>query len=207
MGTKAKPKGNAKRQRRARGARLNAAQQNLRDTLIVVRVGQDWEWEAIAEEAGISVSQCQRAYKAKRNAMPDLMSMDPLDIVRELVEGFQLSITDFEAMASAYVVDNPPAAVGAKKAANGARADLAALLQATGQLPHELGTLRHVVELRAVVGQIVTVVAGFEAKVKRMKLDPAQKRRVVKAASETRKELESIAGTAREVDQPADSGG
>jgi hypothetical protein len=189
------------RSSRAKGKtsqRLTAAQQATRDTLIVTRVAQGWPWAKIAKEAGVTVRTAQRAHAAKKAAMPDLMSMDPLAIVRILVEGFQMSIGDFEAMALDYAEKHPSAAVGAKKAANDARGDLAAILQATGSLPHELGTLRHVVELQAVAKQIIELVVNFEGAVKSMELPKAKREAVLGEASKIADGLESIAGTARE---------
>lgn len=188
-------------QSRAKGKtpqRLTAAQQASRDTLIVTRVAQGWPWKRIAAEAGVTIRTAQRAHAAKKAAMPDLMSRDPLAIVRMLVEGFQMSIGDFEAMAVDYAQKHPSAAVGAKKAANDARGDLAALLQATGALPHELGTLRHVVELQNVATQIIGLVVGFEDAVKSMKLPKAQREPVLEAASTVVDGLEVIAGTAKD---------
>ncbi|HEV2790338.1 MAG TPA: hypothetical protein VGV69_03465, partial [Solirubrobacterales bacterium] len=50
------------------GPRLNAAKQAMRDTLIVARKHQEWPWESIAAEAGISVSATKKAYYARLKA-------------------------------------------------------------------------------------------------------------------------------------------
>lgn len=180
------------------GRRLRAAQQALRDTLIVVRKGQGWTWEVIAEEAGISVSAAKRAYAAKRDAMPDLLEEDPMEIVRRLVEGFLSSIGDFEQMAVAYAEKHPPAAVGAKNGADRARRDLAELLQATGTLPKELGQLRVLVDVRYTVRMIVEAVERFEVSVREAKLPPKKRGPILEASGEVRSRLEEVAGIAGE---------
>jgi hypothetical protein len=176
------------------GPRLTAAQQSLRDSWMVVRISQGWTFPEVAAEAKISVSQAKRAVKAKREAMPALLEQDPVEIITYLVEGFQASIGDFEKMALAYSQAHPSAAVGAKKAANDARASLTTLLQSVRVLPHDLGTMRHLVDLRAVVAAVIDGVEAFEKKVEEEKLPKAKREPVLAAAHELTEKLEKVAG-------------
>lgn len=178
---------------KAKGPRLKAAQQSVRDTLIVARKHQGWPWEAIAKEAGISVSATKKAYTARRATSENLLEEDPIDIIKMLVEGLQLSIGDLEQLAVAAVEqNNVAAAVGAKKAANDGREKLQDLLQSVGALPHELGTLRWHVEFRSVVVQLVDTVDGFVTAIEGLKLPKGAREEVVGLASKMRGELEGM---------------
>lgn len=186
------------------GPRLTAAQQSLRDSWMVVRISQGWTYQEVSAEAKISVSAAKRAVKAKRDAMPALLEQDPVEIITYLVEGFQASIGDFEKMALAYSGAHPSAAVGAKKAANDARASLTTLLQSVRVLPHDLGTMRHLVDLRAVVVAVLDGVEEFQEKVRAEKLPKAKREPVLAAAQELTEKLEKVAGLE---DPPANGNG
>jgi hypothetical protein len=178
---------------KARGPRLTAAAQSIRDTLIVARKHQEWPWEAIAKEAGISVSATKKAYYSRRAASENLLEQDPIEIIRMLVEGLQLSIGDLEQLAVAGMEErNLAVAVGAKKGANDARGKLQDLLQSVGVLPHELGTLRWHVEFRSVVVQLVDTVDGFVKTIEGLKLPKAKRDEVVAAAVAVRDDLEGM---------------
>jgi hypothetical protein len=185
--------------RRGAPGRKSAAEQALRDTLMVAREHQDWSIEKIAAEAGLSVPGARKAIAGKKKAMAAAMplSQDPMKIVTAVIEGYQSSIVDFEVMAHEYSVKNPSAAVGAKKAANETRERLTELLQAIGHLPHELGTLRWVAEVNVVVEQFVSIIEVFEARIVEMKLPKAKREGVLDAAGDVRRSLEQVTGASR----------
>lgn len=176
------------------GRKLNSAEKSLRDTLIMQRVAQGWTWEEIGQEAQLSVSQCKRAYKAKKKVMKELLDMDPIDIIKDVIEGFQASIGDLEKMAVQYAEGHPSAAVGAKKGADESRRNLIQLLQSLGVLPQELGTMRFVVEIRQVVELMLTSITKFEARMSRLELPDKQRKLVMGASDELRKTLKDAAG-------------
>jgi hypothetical protein len=186
-----------------KGRRLTNAEKTVRDTLIVERVALGWNWPDIAKEAGLSQEQTKRNYRARMKALPKLLEMDPMKIIELLVEGFQSSVIDFEVMAREYAERNPSAAVGAKKAAVETRKDLAQLLQATGQLPHELGTLRHLHDIRMTVRHLLGHVDKFSERVRTIELPPAQKEEVLEAADELKGGLREIAGDEEQAAEPA----
>jgi hypothetical protein len=123
----------------ARGARVGAARQALRDALIVQRTQEQWSWEMIATEAGISIRQCQRVANAYQ-ALPSPLEVAPTALVEELARGYRQTVASFTALAAS--ADNTAAAVGALKGANDAREKLLAVLQAIGHVPNDLGVLR-----------------------------------------------------------------
>jgi hypothetical protein len=173
---------------------LTNAEKSLRDTLIVQRVAQGWTWREISDEVGLSISQCKRAHKSKKQVMSDLLDMDPVEIVKRVIEGFEASIGDLEKMAFEYGASHPSAAVGAKKGADEARRNLIILLQSIGVLPHELGTLRYVREVRVIVDLLVESVDRFEKRVGAIEMPPKHRKEVRKAADELRSSLKEAAG-------------
>lgn len=147
----------------AAGKRLSAARQALRDQLMVQRVAEDWPWEAIAAEAGISVAAARKAVAKRIADAPLNLKSDPVEVVERIFEGYQLSIGSFQALSAAAAESNNLAAsVGALKGANDAREKLLALLQATGRLPQEMGTLRHLIDIRAIAVRMLDVMEDFE---------------------------------------------
>lgn len=169
-----------------RGARLTAAQQAVRDSLMIQRLAQDWPWEAIAEEAGISLTSAKRAVAARQKNAPLRLNMDPVAVIEKMAEGYQLSIGDLEAIASqAMQSNNLTAAIGAKKGANEARDKILALFQATGRLPQELSQLRHLIDVRQMAVLMMDSMDVFERDVKMAgTLGPAEQRRVLNDAAD-----------------------
>lgn len=173
---------------------MTAVKQANRDTLMMTLRVQGWTDSEIAEEFGLTASAVHKAIKKKREAMPDLLDLDPVEIIRSLVEGFQASVADFEKMAYNYADDHPSAAVGAKRAADEARRNLAGLLQTTGTLPHDLGQVRHLVEVRVAVIEIVDSIKSFREVVASTKLPAQSKRAIEGAAEEVTETLHRVAG-------------
>lgn len=180
-----------------KGPRLNAAQQSIRDSWIMARIAQGWTWEEAAKEAGIAVKTAKEAVRRRKQVLPNLLEQDPVKIVEEVIQAFQSDAGDFEKMAAAYAESNPSAAIGAKKAAQDARWRMMVLMQSLGILPRQLGTLRHLVEIRGVVGVVIGAVDDFEEAVRGMKLPKAKREEILEASGAVRKELEEVAGGGR----------
>jgi hypothetical protein len=163
---------------------LTLPEKSLRDSLILQRRAQGWAWAEIAAEAGLTVGGAQRAFRAKRAILPQLLSQDPMEVVEQMIEGFQASIGDHEKMAAAFASINPGAAVSAKRGADEARRNLLFLLQSIGFLPHELGTIRWLVESRQVVEVIVAQLVSFESTLKDLDM-PDDSRKVIEEGAGT----------------------
>ena len=146
----------------ATGARLSAAKQALRDSLMVTRKAQGWHIEAIAAEGGVNARTVHRVLAERRAVGEFILDRDPIDVVKALAEQFAASIADYEAMASAYAGVHPSAAIGAKKGADQAREKLLVLLQATGRMPKDLGGLGDLMGLRALGEEMVDAVRAFK---------------------------------------------
>jgi ribosome-binding protein aMBF1 (putative translation factor) len=159
---KRKRKGPARGKARKPGKRLSAAQKSVRDTLMLTRKIQGWTWEELAAEHKLSVTAVREAVEKKRKSLPKLLDKEAAEIIEDFVLELQVSIGDFEKIASAAMEGaNLPVAVGAKARADAARDQLRELLQSVGTLPHDLGTLTWVIDIRAVVVEINGAVEGF----------------------------------------------
>jgi hypothetical protein len=178
-----------------KGAKLNSAELAVRDTLIVTRRAQGWSFEAIAKEVKLSRTATETAYERKRASMTSLLELDAKKILEGLIEGLQFSVGDLEQLAVAALEErNVSAAVQAKKAANEAREKLQDLLQTTGILPNDLGTIRHQIEFHVVVVEVVNLVHAFVGKIEAIDLPADVKPKVLGAADELRTGLESLDG-------------
>jgi len=200
-----------------RSKRLSAAQMVARDSLIVQRVAQGWSWPAIAGEANLSISAAQRAHAARVREAPFRLGADPVKVVENIFTAYQLSIGDFEAIASAALEKNQLAvAVGAKKGANDAREKVVLLLQATGRLPQDLTALRHLIDIRAIAVRMLDAVDSLqrEGELIAQIEDPAARRRAIDEATAKIRttfaevvgldgEQQAIEGSARETDAAA----
>lgn len=145
---------------------MAAATRAARDSLMIARVAQGWTWEAIAGEAGVSVASAKRHVSARKGSALLQLNADPVRIIEQVFEQYQLSVGDFEAIAAAALERNQLAvAVGAKKGANDARDKIILLLQATNRLPQDLGALRHLIDLRAIAVRMLDAVDAFEREV------------------------------------------
>lgn len=194
---KAKAKGKETKATAPSGPRLSAAQQSIRDTLMLTRLGQGWTVSEAAAEAGISERQAKTAIKKKREALEQgesLLERDVVEIIEGLVEELRMSVGDFEKIASAAMEQNNlPVAVGAKKGADDTRDKLRELLQSVGALPHDLGTVTHLIDLRAVVVEINIAVEGFVSDVLKLDLPKAKKEQIDSAHGRLTKRLDAIA--------------
>lgn len=179
---------NARKAPRGDGRRLSVAQNRLRDTVMLQRLAQGWGLEAIAAEAGITEDAARERVARARKNHPLVLTLDPVQVVEDVLLGLQLSIGDFEALSSAAVEQqNIAAAVGAKKGADGARLEVIQLMKDIGRLPEDLGDFRHLIDLKEVAATMVQAVEAFTARVAEMNL-----------SKKARAELDAAAGEVRE---------
>ena len=144
----------------AKGRRLTAAKQSLRDSLMVQRAARTQA--TIAAEAGVNERTVRRVLAQRQAIGEALLDRDPIDVVRDLAMQFEGSVADFEAMASAYVETNPTAAIGAKRGADQARERLVFLLKATGRMPRDMGGLGDLMGMRELASDMVAAVHAFK---------------------------------------------
>lgn len=177
-----------------KGGKMSAAEQSVRDTLMLSRKIQGFSYPEIAAEFGLNKITVEKAIKNKREATELLLDRDVVDIVEGMIEELQATAVDFEKIAlSALKTRNLNSAIGAKRGAMEARRDLRELLQSVGALPHDLGTVHHIVDIRAVVIQINENVEKFVAAVEEVDLPKETRSKVLGAAKRVSGTLDEIA--------------
>lgn len=139
--------------------RPNAKEQFERNMKIVADKMRGDTWARISERHALSIAQCKKVFVAFRDQNDLMLEANPVDIVRELLEGYMADIAD---LTEVYrTCDNPSARVGAINARLNARAKIIELRQAIGNLPHDLGTLRLEVDAQVTVERVFTVLERF----------------------------------------------
>lgn len=146
----------------ATGRRLSAAKAQLRDSMIVARKAQGMGNDAIAAEAGVTTRTVERVL-AERRGVQSPLDQPSMDLLEDIATGLKLSIGDYEAMAVAWFDSNQSASLGAKKAADEARARLATLMAEVGKLPSNLELFRTEAALRQIAERMVEVMRAVEA--------------------------------------------
>lgn len=174
--------------------RMSAAQQSVRDSLMLTRKLQGFSFTEIAAEFGVTKRTVELSIRHKREASEMLLDKDVVEIVEGMIEELQAAAVDFEKIALAAMQEQVlTAAIGAKKGAIDARHELRELLQSVGALPHDLGTVHHIVDIRAVVVQINENVEKFVAVVEEVDLPKEARGKVLSAAKHVSGTLDQIA--------------
>lgn len=179
-----------------KGPRLPNPEQGIRDALMMERRAQGWTWAEVAEEAGITVGAAKKAVKVRREVVPGFMEMEPVAIIDYMVQGHVQALANYQRLAAKYAVSHPAAAIGALKGAAGERRQLLILLQATGNLPRELGTLRIVMQIEAAVKVMGEALEDAEQAIERevKDLDPKKREAILAAAREPGERLSRAFG-------------
>ena len=175
---------------------------------MLTRKIQGWTWEDLSAEHGLSVTAVKEAVKKKKESLPRLLDKKETEIIEQMVEELQVSIGDFEQIASAAMEQaNLPVAVGAKGRADTARGQLLELLQSVGKLPNDLGTLTWIIDIRAVVLEINGAVEEFVKAVEKEVADlpDATRTPILEAAGTVTKKLDEIADSPQTVTPTTDN--
>lgn len=117
-------------------------------------------WESISATYEVSVSRCKEIHKEYRETNPTLRHLDPVDIIDELLEGYQGTIEELALISATTKSDT--ARVGAINTKMMAYQRISELLQAIGALPNDLGQLRVEVDARFVADAVVRVLQTFD---------------------------------------------
>lgn len=188
------------RKSRTRTKRLSAATRSALDTQMVAEQIRGIPLAEIARTHKLKPAKAAERIKDRRANMPRLLDLDAAEIIENFVVELQLSIGDLEAIAAAALGgNNLNAAVGAKDRANKAREQLKELLQSVGALPHDLGTLTWVIDIRAVVTEINAAIVAFVGSVDTMPLPDANRQEVIEAAEKVTARLDQIGQSPQDV--------
>lgn len=150
---------------------MNTAERQQRNEMIVSMRARGVSERQVAQTLNIDRTTVQRVMKEWKAANPTLRSQDPLDIIDEMLIGFQ---ADLEELALLSVTAKTEAArVGAINARMAARDRIIGLLQSTGVLPNDLGKLSVEIDVRYIAARVVAVLSrhGVAEEVQRDLLD------------------------------------
>lgn len=134
----------------------------IRDQLIMERVAQEWPWKPIAEEAEVTVRRAQQiAKQMKQRGNPMLLRRNPAEIVEWALDQYQATAALY--LLSASDARTTAESVGALKARDKNIERILALMQATGYLPRNLGTVRVQVEVEVMVEVTLDLISQLQS--------------------------------------------
>ena len=134
---------------------MNAREKTNRDNQIVAARMRGLLWATIAATHELSERQCQQILEDYRANHPRLRQRDPLELLDELLDGYQGAQ---EELAEISATSNHDATrVGAIRTRLDARVAQTNLLMLVGVLPRNLGQLRHDVDVQELARQTLAV--------------------------------------------------
>lgn len=138
---------------RARG--VTTRQRTDRNAEIFAARARGIGWARIAAEYGISERQAQRIYTEQRENRATLASIDPVEVVEELLVAYDAAVEDLAVLAQETGHDGTR--LGAIRARIDATRAKHELLAAVGVLPHDLGRLSLEIDGRVLGDTLVRV--------------------------------------------------
>jgi hypothetical protein len=116
--------------------------------------GQGWAY--LAEKYGLQVIQCRRIYNEHREEFQATYEgRDPIQIVHSMLDRLESWVEQLAEVADSSAIETVK--ISAINAQLNALTRTAELMQATGILPHELGTLRMELDVQTLAVKLVTV--------------------------------------------------
>lgn len=133
----------------------NAAEKVARDRQIVAAKARSLSDATVAETFEIDESTVREVMAAWRETQPSLRSVDPIDVVEQVLFELRGSIEELALISSTTKNDNVRVGAIAKKLQ--ATQQMTALMQATGVLPNDLGTLKVDMDVRVFAATVLRV--------------------------------------------------
>jgi hypothetical protein len=116
-------------------------------------------WDNIAETFGVDESYARRIFKEYRDTQPRLKDVDPVDVIEEMIIQYRAAAEELAMIAASTKQDSVK--VGAIRERLRVMEQTTQLMQATGVLPNDLGTLRVEIDLRVMSERILRVFEEF----------------------------------------------
>lgn len=138
---------------------MNTTERKARNDQIVLLKARGMTYDSIASTLEIHRDTAIEVVKEFRASQPKLRHQDPLEIIEDILEGYQADLSELAMVSSA--TKNEAVRVGAINARMGARDRIVALLQATGILPRELGRLRVELDVRFIAEQVIVIMEKY----------------------------------------------
>lgn len=136
---------------------MSRPEQVKRNLEIVSKRLQGVDEHEVAAEFGIGARRVRQIVAAYRATRPALREHDPMQIVDDLIDGYMSDISTLARVQStAEGRNNFNAVIGAVNSKTTIRARLVELMQAVDVLPHELGTLKLVMDGRVLSERLMS---------------------------------------------------
>lgn len=145
------------------GRKLTSVDKAIKDMLVVQMKGEGIPIEEIARRDGRSDRQIRRVleiYATNGLGGRGLLDKDPVKLVEEMVDRTMAVWKIAAQMAATAKGEN--SRIGALNTMLRAEERLLSVLQSTGKLPKELGTMRHVIDLRALGAKMLDALDAWE---------------------------------------------
>lgn len=133
----------------------NAAEKVARDRQIVAAKARSLSDATVADTFGVNEKTVREIMAEWRKEQPSLKTVDPIEVVEQVLFELRGSIEELAMVSSTTTNDN--VRVGAIKARIDALDKMTALMQATGVLPNDLGTLKVDMDIRAFAATVLRV--------------------------------------------------
>lgn len=135
--------------------RLKAAEKVARDSQIVAAKARSIPTSSVAQTFGVSVKTVETVMREYRESQPALRTVDPIQIIEEMIFEIRGAIGELALTGSTSKYD--AVRVGAVGKKLDALKQLQQLMQATGVLPNDLGTLKIDMDVRAFGSVVLNV--------------------------------------------------
>ena len=135
----------------------NAREKVERDRQIVAAKARSLSDATVADTFNVDESTVREVMAQWRETQPSLRSVDPIDVVEQVLFELRGSIEELAVISSTTKNDN--VRVGAIDKKLKAMQQMTALMQATGVLPNDLGTLKVDMDVRAFAATVLRVFA------------------------------------------------
>ena len=134
---------------------MNAREKTNRDNQIVAARMRGLSWATIAATHELSERQCQQILEDYRASHPRLRQRDPLELLDELLDGYQGAQEELAEISA--TTNHDATRVGAIRTRLDALVAQTNLLMLVGVLPRNLGQLRHDVDVQELARQTLAV--------------------------------------------------
>lgn len=140
--------------------RLSPLERVRRDAQIITALKRGISGDRVGAQFGLSGRQVRRIRALYRQDQPDLDELEPAEIVKDTLDGYEAAIEELALIASTS--NHDPTKVGAIRTRLEAMRGRIELLQSVGVLPHDLGQIRVIDDAQAVVAAILKVFDAYE---------------------------------------------
>lgn len=142
--------------------------------IVTARLGRGLSWATISKTFDLSERNCRRIVTTWKNAQPALKTVDPIKEIEDTLYRLEGAAEEFALIAQ--TTTNDSARVGAIKARVDTIWKRVELMQASGVLPNDLGTLRVEMDIRAVAQRVLLTIEQLD-------LDPEGAQKLMSAVT------------------------